>query len=487
MSSEAPVPMEISADQKAKAEEFKSKGNDLFGQNHFKDAREAYSKAIECDPSNPVYFSNRAFCELKLEEFGSAILDAEAALKIDKTFIKAYYRRGAAHLYLSKYKEARNDFQQVLKLKPSDKDAAAKLKACEQAIFQQRFAAAIAGENKKPASETVDLNTVDVDASYEGPVYERGQKLDADWIASLMEHFKNQKRFHRRYAMALLLDGIQLFSKLPTLVDISVPEGNHFTVCGDVHGQYYDVLNLFKINGVPSESNPYLFNGDFVDRGSFSLEIIILFIALKLCYPNHFHMTRGNHETDNMNSIYGFKGEVLAKLDSVCYDLFTECFNHVPLAACIGKKVLVLHGGLFSQDGVKLDDIRKIDRTQQPPESGLMTELLWSDPQKAPGRAPSKRGVGLSFGPDVTERFLKDNGLELIVRSHEVKDDGYEFEHNNQLITVFSAPNYCDQMGNKGAYIRFESDLKPKCFTFESVPHPPIAPMAYVNRNLYGF
>jgi serine/threonine-protein phosphatase 5 len=142
----------------------------------------------------------------------------------------------------------------------------------------------------------------------------------------------------------------------------------------------------------------------------------------------------------------------------------------------------VLHGGLFSEDGVTLDMIRKIDRNQQPPESGLMSELLWSDPQKPRGRAPSKRGVGLSFGPDVTERFLKNNDLELIIRSHEVKDEGYEVEHNGQLITVFSAPNYCDQMGNKGAYINFNgTDMKPKCVSFTHVPHPAVGPMAYAS------
>jgi len=122
-----------------------------------------------------------------------------------------------------------------------------------------------------------------------------------------------------------------------------------------------------------------------------------------------------------MNEIYGFKGEVTSKLNAPAMELFHEAFNYLPLAALIGGKVLVVHGGLFSEDGVKLDDIRKIDRNQQPPDKGLMCEMLWSDPQPMRGRAPSKRGVGLSFGPDVTQRFLDDNGLKLLIRSHEVK------------------------------------------------------------------
>ena len=142
---------------------------------------------------------------------------------------------------------------------------------------------------------------------------------------------------------------------------------------------------------------------------------------------------------------------------------------------------MVCHGGLFSQDGVKLEDIKKIDRHREPPESGLMCELLWSDPHPQNGRHPSKRGVGIGFGPDVSHKFLDDNklsmnklalinSLALLVRSHEMKQNGYEEEANGRVITIFSAPNYCDQMGNKGAYIRFNgTDMKPNYTTFPAV------------------
>jgi serine/threonine-protein phosphatase 5 len=109
----------------------------------------------------------------------------------------------------------------------------------------------------------------------------------------------------------LLLETIKLFRSFPSLIDVEVPAGSHLTVCGDVHGQYYDLLNIFQLNGWPSEDNPYLFNGDFVDRGSFSMEVILTFLALKLAFPKHFHMLRGNHETTNMNNIYGFRGTTL--------------------------------------------------------------------------------------------------------------------------------------------------------------------------------
>lgn len=117
-----------------------------------------------------------------------------------------------------------------------------------------------------------------------------------------------------------------------------------------------------------------------------------------------------------------------------------------------------------------------------------MSEMLWSDPQPSKGRAPSKRGVGLSFGPDVIASFLERNGLKLVVRSHEVKDAGYEVEANGQLVTIFSAPNYCDQMGNKGALLRFDSDCDYTVKQFTAVPHPPVRPMAYASNNgMFGF
>ena len=133
-----------------------------------------------------------------------------------------------------------------------------------------------------------------------------------------------------------------------------------------------------------------------------------------------------------------------------------------------------------------MDDIRKVVRNREPPESGIMSDILWSDPQPFPGRGPSKRGVGLAFGPDITKQFLDSNGLSMIVRSHEVRDEGYLVEHDGRLVTVFSAPNYCDQMGNKGAIIKFNCNCEPSYVKFTAVPHPPIRPMAYAG-NMFGF
>lgn len=251
------------------------------------------------------------------------------------------------------------------------------------------------------------------------------------------------------------------------------------TVCGDTHGQYYDVLNIFEMNGYPSSNNPYLFNGDFVDRGSFSIEVILTYLMWKISDPTCIYLTRGNHETKNMNKIYGFEGETKAKYDDKIFDLFLEVFSYLPLAAVIENKIFVTHGGLPVNEGVSLDDVRKIKRGCEPPESGLMSDLMWSDPQPFPGKSPSKRGVGFAFGPDITAKFLDYNNLSLLVRSHEVKEEGYLVEHGGKTITVFSAPNYCDTMGNKGAFIHFDESLEPKFTQYTSVPHPDVKPMAY--------
>ena len=149
------------------------------------------------------------------------------------------------------------------------------------------------------------------------------------------------------------------------------PDGTHFTVCGDVHGQFFDMCNIFDLNGPPSAENPYLFNGDFVDRGSYSTEVIMTLLAYKCMDPSCVHLVRGNHETAAMNKMYGFDGEVKAKYSVKLADLFQEVFQYLPLAVVLGEKVFVVHGGLFSRDGVTLDDLRKIDRFHEPPDSEI--------------------------------------------------------------------------------------------------------------------
>ena len=181
-----------------------------------------------------------------------------------------------------------------------------------------------------------------------------------------------------------------------------------------------------------------------------------------------------------MNQMYGFEGEVKTKYCAEMVDIFTDCFCYLPLAHVINDRVFCVHGGLFGDDNVTLDAIAKTDRVRQPPDSGIMCDVLWADPQPLPGRSPSKRGVSQQFGPDVTKNFLAKNNLDLVIRSHEVKEDGYEVVHGGKCITVFSAPNYCDQMGNKGAFVTLSGEnCTPSFTTFEAVSHPDVKPMAF--------
>ncbi|XP_023553747.1 serine/threonine-protein phosphatase 5 [Cucurbita pepo subsp. pepo] len=481
--------MEADKTDPIRAEELKSQANEAFKAHKYAQAIDLYTQAIELNGQNAVYWANRAFAHTKLEEYGSAIQDASKAIEIDPRYSKGYYRRGAAFLAMGKLKDALKDFQQLKKICPNDPDAAKKLKECEKAVMKLKFEEAISvpESEKRSVAESIDFHLIEVEPQYTGAKIE-GEVVTLDFVKKMIDGFKNQKSLHKRYAFQIVLQVREIMRALPSLVDVKIPEGKHLTVCGDVHGQFYDLLNIFELNGLPSDENPYLFNGDFVDRGSFSVEVILTLFAFKCMSPSAIHLSRGNHESKSMNKIYGFEGEVRSKLNETFVELFAEVFCSLPLAYVLNEKVFVAHGGLFSVDGVKLSDIRAIDRFCEPPEEGLMCEILWSDPQPNPGRGPSKRGVGLAFGADVTKRFLQENNLDLIVRSHEVKDEGYEIEHDGKLITVFSAPNYCDQMGNKGAFIRFKApDLKPDIVTFSAVPHPDVKPMAYANNFLRMF
>eukprot|EP00928_Gymnodinium_smaydae_P053698 TRINITY_DN37624_c0_g1_i1.p1 TRINITY_DN37624_c0_g1~~TRINITY_DN37624_c0_g1_i1.p1 ORF type:complete len:507 (-),score=112.22 TRINITY_DN37624_c0_g1_i1:144-1664(-) len=499
--------MSARAQKMEEADKAKARGNEFFKQHLYKQALDAYTEAIDlaeaveddcldslddasttasgaANPAVAVYYANRAFCHIKLESYGSAVMDSTKAIEANAEFPKGWYRRGSANMALGRLKDAQRDFTQLCKLVPQDRDAREKLAECKKQVQADKFARAIGCDKTKPISQTVDVNAMDVDATYSGPVYKSGE-VTPEFCKELMAWQKQEKTIAKKYAYQIVVDMIKLLGTLSTLVDVEVPDDGEFTVCGDVHGQFYDLLNIFEKNGVPAEDNPYLFNGDFVDRGSFSVEVILTLFAWKLCYPKHMNLARGNHETRNMNKLYGFEGEVRKKYDEDLYQMFCECFCLLPLAHVINRQVFVVHGGLFSRDGVQLDEIRKINRDCEPPDEGLMTELLWSDPQPGRGRTPSKRGVGVAFGQDVTENFLKTNNLKLVIRSHEMKEEGYEKEHSGQLITVFSAPNYCDQMGNKGAFIRLDGKtMTPKFTTFEAVPHPAVRAMQYANPML---
>ncbi|CAE7490213.1 bimG, partial [Symbiodinium pilosum] len=237
----------------------------------------------------------------------------------------------------------------------------------------------------------------------------------------------------------------QIFLDQSALLELEAP----LKICGDVHGQYHDLLRLFEYGGFPPESN-YLFLGDYVDRGKQSLETITLLFAYKGKFPENFFLLRGNHECASITRIYGFYDECKRRYNIKLWKQFCDVFNCMPVCAIIDEKIICMHGGL-SPEISSCDQIKKIVRPTDVPDTGLICDLLWADPDKdIAGWAENDRGVSFIFGPDVVTSFLQKHDMDLVCRAHQVVEDGYEFFAKRQLITLFSAPNYCGEFDNAG-------------------------------------
>ncbi|KAH0937410.1 hypothetical protein HID58_004871 [Brassica napus] len=246
----------------------------------------------------------------------------------------------------------------------------------------------------------------------------------------------------------------EIFLQQPNLLELEAP----IKICGDIHGQYSDLLRLFEYGGLPPAAN-YLFLGDYVDRGKQSLETICLLLAYKIKYPENFFLLRGNHECASINRIYGFYDECKRRFSVRLWKVFTDSFNCLPVAAVIDDKILCMHGGL-SPDLTSVEQIKNIKRPTDVPDSGLLCDLLWSDPSKdVKGWGMNDRGVSYTFGPDKVAEFLIKNDMDLICRAHQVVEDGYEFFADRQLVTIFSAPNYCGEFDNAGAMMSVDESL----------------------------
>ena len=252
----------------------------------------------------------------------------------------------------------------------------------------------------------------------------------------------------------LIDKSLQIIKAQKMLVELEAP----LHVCGDIHGQYYDLLRIFEHCGYPGEYN-YLFLGDYVDRGKQSLETVCLLLCYKIKYPEKVTLLRGNHESSVTNRIYGFYDECKRRYNIRLWKSFTELFNYLPVAALIDDKILCMHGGL-SPDLKSIENIKDISRPTEIPDNGLLCDLLWSDPDKeAVEYDENDRGVSVIFGEKVVTDFNKKNDLDLIIRAHQVVDDGYEFFANRQLITIFSAPNYCGEFDNSAGIMIIDDSL----------------------------
>jgi serine/threonine-protein phosphatase 5 len=352
--------------------------------------------------------------------------------------------------------------------------------------------------------------SLDVPADYSGPVYQGQGSVDDAFVKGLLAMYKEQGKLPMKYAYLMTLDILDLLKAEKTLQKVAVPEGSKITVVGDLHGQLFDFVHMLEeVSGLPSPDNPILFNGDFVDRGVWSVEVLMCIFAFKLQNPGHVHLNRGNHETEMTNYQYGFANEVEVKYEKKLMPLFSETFRYLALATVLEDQVFVTHAGLpgpeeriweewfqkapdeaagvlTRQKQITLDDIATTNRAVEPNpmEAPLVIDLLWGDPKGAAGYGPSTRvPMVYTFGPDVVSKFLEANGLKYIIRSHETKSQGHQ-ETVPNLYTVFSAPNYIDRSGNLAAVAvltnKGGSLSQPEFKEFKHQPHPDIPSGAYM-------
>ncbi|ETP34624.1 hypothetical protein F442_17072 [Phytophthora nicotianae P10297] len=329
-----------------------------------------------------------------------------------------------------------------------------------------------------------DMGNIDI-----ANMYVQGDELDdvitLKSVENLIDSCRNGRKIPRNVVVRVINEAIVLFRKDPTMVEFQIAPANHITIIGDLHGQLDDLLLILRENGVPSESNPYLFNGDFVDRGDRGVEIAIIIYLFKLLYPRHVLLNRGNHEENSITQVFGFMKECEVKYDRFVYDLFCESFRYLPLATLIDDRVLVVHGGI-PRENIPVKELNTLDRAgydltryRTKPKSRkdrephrkmqIIRDLLWSDPKASKGYEENKRGAGTIYGPDIVQKFMTKNKLALVVRSHECVPRGFDwpYKEKGMLVTLFSASNYCGKANNLGCFMRVPSGKdKPAFFQY---------------------
>lgn len=282
-----------------------------------------------------------------------------------------------------------------------------------------------------------------------------------DWEL-LQQYFHGEGRLAKEDCVQIVQQCEAILRREPNLLEMKDP----LVIVGDLHGQFYDFERVLELGGSPSTTK-YLFLGDFVDRGCFSLEVILLLYALKLNYPSTISLLRGNHECRQMTSYFNFRKECLTKYDLEIYELIMSSFDALPLACIVNGKFMALHGGI-GPELRSLADISAINRFVEPPKNGNLCDVLWADPVDSEDgksqeryRANSVRGCSYFFNSEAVVKFLKRNELLSIIRAHEAQLEGYRMHTWGStsfpfVITIFSAPNYCDVYNNKGAIIKFQ-------------------------------
>mmetsp|Transcript_11710 Transcript_11710/g.28849 ORF Transcript_11710/g.28849 Transcript_11710/m.28849 type:complete len:525 (-) Transcript_11710:339-1913(-) len=311
-------------------------------------------------------------------------------------------------------------------------------------------------------------------------------------IKEVKEHLLKEGRIDEEVFMEIVESAGKILKQEPNVLNLKYP----ITVCGDVHGQFFDLARLFNVGGDP-EKTQYLFLGDYVDRGCFSTECVMLLFCMKMNYPKSFFMLRGNHECRQLTAFFNFKDECLYKYSEKLYDAIMETFDKLPLAAIVNDSFFCVHGGL-SPDITTIEEIADMHRFREVPRDGPMCDLLWSDPfeddkTSKPAEEDSDsdeeaaettwfgynktRQCSYVYGVEAVKHFLEENKMTSIIRAHEAQVDGYKMQMVNpqskipRVITIFSAPNYCDVYKNKAACLKFDNNVL-NIKQFIETPHP---------------
>ncbi|PAA72280.1 hypothetical protein BOX15_Mlig013621g2 [Macrostomum lignano] len=276
-------------------------------------------------------------------------------------------------------------------------------------------------------------------------------------------------------------------------------------IVGDIHGQFHDLLRYFDGLGQPPATR-YLFLGDYIDRGKYSIEVMMLLLCLMMLYPDSVYLLRGNHEAANVCLRYGFKDELYQRFGEEkgiqVLRGFLRCFQWLPLSAVVGRQIFCCHGGIspsFSlppfldcdQDAC-VEALNSMDRPYEPPQFGVHCDLLWADPQhnviydhfQITGEktkinwAPTKRGCSFLFSSEALDSVLQQFGVSFVVRGHQVAKEGFHVLLNRHCVTVFSAPGYSGTHDNNGAVLQIEkgkiNPRKPGAFyVLKPVPNKP--------------
>ncbi|TMS34927.1 hypothetical protein L596_002424 [Steinernema carpocapsae] len=287
--------------------------------------------------------------------------------------------------------------------------------------------------------------------------------VDVDCWIEQVKQCRYLPEDHMRILCQLVRDRLVT---LPNVMSLQSP----ITVCGDIHGQFYDLLSLLEKSGEPPHVK-LLFLGDYVDRGKFSLETITLLFCLFVKYPNHVTLLRGNHETRRVTHMYGFYTEVEKKYGGTA--IWRECcetFDLLPFAALIDDRTLALHGGLSPQVQT-VDVMHELHRSSEVPYGGPICDLLWSDPDDSiAGWGVSPRGAGYIFGNEPVEKFSFTNNIDLVCRSHQLVMEGFLYMFQKKMCTVWSAPKYTNRCENKASILKLNWTNEPEVVHFDSHP-----------------